>query len=354
MTRLTDLYQRYRLRLKRRNFLLRALWARRGLRPLSDHTARIARGDILLFACLRNEGARLPFFLHHYRQLGVTHFLIVDNDSGDDSAALLLDQPDVSLWHAVGSYRAARFGMDWLNGLLMRYGHGHWCLTVDADEILVLPSDAALPALTAWLDARGADHMAALMLDLYPQGALSTAHCAPGDDPAGVLGWYDAQGYDWEYKPRYRAISIRGGPRQRMFFDDHPDRAPHLHKTPLIRWHWRHAYVSSTHLALPRRLNTGFDARLNLPTGILLHNKFLDQIIPRSQDEHLRGEHFTHAERYDAYYDGLIADPVLWHPGAVRWRGWRAAQAEGLMTCGDWHTDAPDLDQSVDKTGITI
>ncbi|HEY0274768.1 MAG TPA: glycosyltransferase family 2 protein [Paenirhodobacter sp.] len=353
MRLLDNLVRRFRLRLKRRRLLWSAIRARRRLRPVSLRVGQIARGDILLFACLRNEAARLPFFLRHYRDLGIKHFLIVDNASTDATAALLSDAPDVSLWRAEGSYRAARFGMDWLNGLLMRYGSGHWCLTVDADEILILPADITpgLPALTRWLEAEGAEAMAALMLDLYPPGALSMAQCPPGADPATVLGWYDAQGYGWAYQPRYGNISIRGGPRQRVFFADQPQRAPHLHKTPLIRWHWRYAYLSSTHLALPTRLNTGFDARRELPTGVLLHNKFLDQIIPRSRDEKLRGEHFTHAAYYDAYYDGLSADPVFWHPESARWRGWRALEAEGLLTRGSWR---PDLAPDVDKDPATI
>ncbi|RWR10194.1 glycosyltransferase family 2 protein [Paenirhodobacter populi] len=349
---LSDMIRRYRLRGKRRRLLWRAIRARRRLQPVCDRTAGIAPGDILLFACLRNEAARLPFFLRHYRDLGVSHFLIVDNASTDATAALLRAEPDVSLWRAGDSYRAARFGMDWINGLLMRHGSGHWCLTVDADEILILPTDRtpALPALTAWLDAQGADCMAALMLDLYPRGPLSSARCAPGADPATVLDHYDPCGYDWEYQPRYRNISIRGGPRQRVLFADNPERAPHLHKTPLIRWHWRYAYVSSTHIALPPRLNAGFDARRGLPTGVLLHNKFLDQVIPRSRDEKLRGEHFTHAALYDDYYDRLIADPVLWHPEAATWRGWRALEAEGLISRGGW---TPDPAQNVDKTTAT-
>ena len=32
---------------------------------------------------MRNEKIRLPFFLRYYRNLGVNHFLIVDNDSTD-------------------------------------------------------------------------------------------------------------------------------------------------------------------------------------------------------------------------------------------------------------------------------
>jgi hypothetical protein len=339
MTSFADLWQAGRLRAKRRYLLARAIRRRRRhLTPRVDRTAQIRKDDILLFATIRNEAARLPFFLRHYRALGVNHFLFVDNASTDGSPDALAAEPDVSLWTTRASYRGSRFGMDWLNGLLARHGSGHWCLTVDADELLLIPHGdrATLRELTVALDARGLPMMAAMMLDLYPEGPLSTAHAAPGEDPTQALPLFDAEGYDWEYQPKFGNISIRGGVRQRVFFADAPDRAPHLHKTPLIRWHWRYAYVSSTHIALPRRLNAGFDARLQAPTGVLLHTKFLGEVIAKSRDEKLRREHFTHAERYDGYYDGIIADPVLRDAQSHRLSDWRGLEALGLMTRGNW------------------
>ena len=80
---------------------------------------------------------RLPHWLDHHRALGVDHFLIVDNDSDDGTCAYLVSQPDVSLWTTRNSYKLSRFGMDWLTHLQRLYAHGHWCLTIDADEIFI-------------------------------------------------------------------------------------------------------------------------------------------------------------------------------------------------------------------------
>ena len=38
----------------------------------------------------------------------------------------------------------------------------------------------------------------------------------------------------------------------------------------------------------------------------------------------------------DSYYDALMADPVLWHPGSARWAGWRDLVGRGLMASGGW------------------
>lgn len=329
---------RYKLRLKRRRLLWRCLRARHRLTLLADRTSEISDTTILGVAVLRNEMMRLPYFLQHYRELGVGHFLIVDNDSSDGTAAYLQEQSDVSLWQTGDSYRDSRFGVDWAGWLLMRYGHGHWCLTVDADEILTFPhaDQRDLRDLTTWLDHRGEVAFGAMMLDMYPKGPIGNAAYQPGTDPFAVLNWFDGQGYTWEFQPRFANISIRGGVRKRLFFAQEPEHAPHLHKVPLVRWNRRYAYVSSTHIALPQDLNGVFDARNDLPTGVLLHSKFLEEVLEKSAEEKTRRQHFTHIERYDDYYDSLIANPDLWDISSVRYSGWQQLEELGLMTRGSW------------------
>ena len=162
-SRLRQSWTSYRLRWKRRELLWRAIRARRRLKPLADLTNLIRDSDILLFVTIRNEASRLPEFLVHYRKLGIGHFLIVDNNSNDGSIAYLLKQPDVSLWRCRDSYRDARFGMDWVGALLMRHGHGRWCVTVDADELLIYPDweRRDLAQLTNSLGDQGIDGMGA-------------------------------------------------------------------------------------------------------------------------------------------------------------------------------------------------
>lgn len=339
MPGIAELWDGYRMRWTRRRLLFRALRKRRQLTPLQDHTGAIGPGDILLFACVRNEAARLPYFLSYYRDLGVKHFLIVDNDSTDTTRDLLHGAPDVSVWSTGHSYRLSRFGMDWLTWLQIRFGHGHWTLTVDADELLVFPfhGDEGLAELTARLDHDRKPAFGALMLDLYPKGPLSGTTYRAGDDPTQTLNWFDPDGYPTKYQPPLKNLLIRGGARGRVFFASEPDRAPTLSKTPLVKWNRRFAYVSSTHSVLPRRLNAvRSDGAPAMPTGVLLHTKFLNIVVEKSREEKARKEHFANSDLYNAYYDGLIADPDLWHPGAAQYDGWQGLEAHGLMSRGHW------------------
>lgn len=335
---LHDPFQAYKLRWKRRRLLWRAFRKRKELSLASGNPEAIPKAGVLAFSTVRNERVRLPYFLEHHRRLGVRHFLIVDNASTDGTAAYLAQQHDVTVWRTEHGYKASRFGMDWLNHLLRIYGHGRWCLTLDADECLIYPDWEARPLdqLTNWLAQNGADCFGALMLDLYPKGPLGSVPYVAGDDPTQALGWYDRDSYTYERLPRYRNISVRGGPRKRMFFANAPDHAPHLDKVPLIHWRRDYAYLSSMHIALPRRLNCALDARLGLSNGVLLHTKFLPEVLEKSKEEKHRAEHFTHSDRYESYYDRITEKPVLWTEASQRYEGWQKMVAEGLMSAGKW------------------
>ncbi|MFT4150620.1 MAG: glycosyltransferase family 2 protein [Paracoccaceae bacterium] len=327
-----------RLRWKRRRLLFRALRKRRQLRAVADRTGAIRPEDILAALTVRNELARLPHFLDHYRRLGVGHFLIVDNGSTDGTTAYLRGQPDVSLWLTEASYKLSRFGLDWLTWIMIRHAHDHWCLTLDADEILIYPywETRDLRALTARLEAQGRDSMGAVMLDLYPRDRLSSGDFA-GGDPLQALQWFDSGNLSVQVQPGLRNLWIQGGPRSRLFFADEPRKGPTLNKVPLVRWNRRFAYVNSTHAILPRRLNRIYDETGGETlSGVLLHTKFLPMAAEKAAEEKQRGQHFANSARYEGYYDGLVADPVLWCSNSTRLTGWRQLEARGMMSRGGW------------------
>lgn len=334
-----DLWMAYRMRWKRRRFLYRVWRKRRQITPLHDRTGQITANMVLCFATIRNEMARLPFFLDHYRKLDIGHFLIVDNASDDGTTDYLAAQRDVSLWTTRHSYRLSRFGMDWLGWLHWQYGHGHWCLTVDADELLTYPyaDSRSLSDLTQHLNQQNVASFGAIMLDMYPKGPISQARHDPATDPLQVLCWFDPANYREKIHPVYQNLWVQGGVRDRVFFADQPQRAPTLSKVPLVRWHWRYVYVSSTHQMLPRKLNHVFDrAQDKRVTGVLLHTKFLPDIMPKSAEEITRRQHFENSDLYTTYHQTLSDGPDLWCDTSCRYDGWKQLTALGLMSKSDW------------------
>ena len=328
----------YRMRWKRRRLLYRS-WKRRN-EITSISRAEIPEAGVLVFSTMRNEILRVGHWLDHYRALGVAHFLVVDNESDDGTAEFLSKQPDVSVWRTPNSYKASRFGVDWLTCLQHRYGHGRWCLTVDADELLVYPdSDTrSLAELVDYLEKQGQAAFGALMLDMYPKGSIAAGgNPSSNENPIKVLNWFDADNYRAKIHPVFGNLWIQGGVRDRVFFGSQPDRSPTLNKTPLVKWKRGYAYVTSTHQILPRRLNNVFDlGKEPRVSGVLLHTKFLPNIGEKSAEELSRAQHFENSELYQPYYNALIDGPNLWSDRSVRYTGTEQLIDLGLMSQGNW------------------
>nr|WP_306735649.1 glycosyltransferase family 2 protein [Marimonas arenosa] len=331
--------QSYRLRLQRRRWRIRAFRKRRELRAISDRTSEIKRDDILLFSTQRNEKIRLPFFLKYYREMGVNHFLIVDNNSDDGSLEYLMKQPDVSVWYTRKSYKRARFGVDWLNWLQWQHGHGHWCVVVDPDEFLIYPFCDSRPirALTDWLDASSIKSFSAMLLDMYPKGRIDAQPYREGQNPMEITSWFDSGNYMIEKNRKFGNLWIQGGPRARMFFREKPEAAPALNKIPLVKWDRRYAYVSSTHMLLPRGLNLVYDEwGGEKASGVLLHTKFLDTFTAKATEELERKQHYAASQEYKAYAEILARNPDLWCKWSEKYINWRQLEILGLMSKGNW------------------
>ncbi len=337
------LYRNYRRKLRlraRRQWLLgRAIRRNRALSRVVDNTANIGTSDILLFMTMRNELPRLPYFLDYYRNMGVRHFLVVDNGSEDGGCEYLAGQPDVSLWLTHASYKESRFGMDWMNWLLRRYGTGHWCLTVDPDEFLVYPhcDTRPLQALTDWLDASAIRSFSAMLLDMYPKGDLAAQPYRAGTDPFQIASWFDPANYSIRKNGLYGNLWIQGGVRGRVFFPDEPDNGPALNKIPLVRWESWYVYASSTHMLLPRALNLVYDEDGGeKASGCLLHAKFLSTFIEKSTEELDRQQHYANSQEYRAYHNALKSGPSLWCEESCRFEDWRQLEDLGLISKGNW------------------
>jgi Glycosyl transferase family 2 len=333
------LVQSYRLRLQRRRWRIRAFRKRRELKAMSDRTSQVKPDDILCFSTLRNERVRLPYFLKYYRDQGVDHFFIVDNDSSDGSLEYLMEQPDVSVWHTAKSYKRARFGVDWLNWLQMKHAHGHWALVVDPDEFLVYPFCDTRPirALTDWLDASSIKSFSAMLLDMYPKGRIDAQPYREGQNPLEITSWFDSGNYMINKNKKFGNLWIQGGPRGRTFFKDQPEKAPALNKVPLVKWDRKYTYVSSTHMLLPRGLNLVYDEwGGEKASGVLLHTKFLDTFTQKASEELERRQHYSASVEYRAYAENMTDNPDLWCKWSEKYINWRQLEILGLMSKGNW------------------
>lgn len=278
------------------------------------HPVPTRRDDLLVFACLRNEEDRLPFFLDYYRRHGVKWFFIVDNDSTDGSAAFLNAQPDVVYFHTSQSYVESRAGRYWTTELAEHYGRGRWCLTLDVDELLAFPGceNVTIAELTRHLDSRGFEALFCVFLDMYSDRPLSQTVYTPGTPFTEICDHFEIDTYELRSPRHFPYAQIFGGPRQRQFWDGGgKGRGPSMRKTPLVKWRKGFSYLHSTHSMTPLRVAD--------MTGALLHFKFFSSFRDLVAKEVVRGDRMQ-MEDYRKYAESLSReDPCFMNPASRRY-----------------------------------
>lgn len=288
------------------------------LELVSDEAAlaRLNAADLAVVSCVRNEMLMLPHFLAHYRKLGVTCFLMIDNCSDDGTLEYLLEQPDVAVFSADTPYGLSHYGVAWQMALITNLRPGRWTLVADADEFLLYPGHERRSLSETLKDPAwaAADAVRILMLDMYPEGPLEAATFASGDPFA------EAPCVDRE--PILR-VSTGSGPfsndrtvtsalRHRLM----PGSRPELfvaQKIALMRYQpWMRPSPGLHYLADHK------------PAGremLFAHFKYNAGFRQKAIEETGRGQHFNNAEEYRKYL-ALMAEgrDRLFDPEvSVRW-----------------------------------
>ena len=285
--------------------------------------------NLALFTTVHNEKLRLPWFLRYYRELGIRHFVIVDNDSTDGSREWLMDQGDVSLYWTPDDFRSAMCGMRWINLLAERHVPGGWCLYVDADEQLVYPDveHRGLPDLVAWLEAQGHEAMRAHMIDMAASPLADGALLAPGQDPVERCPYFE---------PHYRFIPKSGAPYERVtgglrdvLGESRAMQALPMVKTPLVRIPSGVRFLSSSHDILP--------ARVADVTGGLLHFKLAGDYFERYFTKSRHAARRDQATRAQRIKESMQAEGGLSLPAStLRYRDSAQLVALGILRPGGW------------------
>ena len=345
---------------------------------------RLSDGPIVV-AVARNEMLRLPDYLRHHRGIGVRHFLIVDNDSTDDSAEYLDAQPDVTRFFSARPFLPFKpIFRPWLAD---NYGHGRWVLAPDLDEHFVYPGWPHLtlePLLRHW-ERQGHEAVFAPMVDMYADRPLAEIEHGPEARLVEVYRHFDAKGY-WiaPPKPSRRTTSptppalLYGGSRARFrrlvhgisptdrlaaalgwsFMNHRNPRHPrpgawmlHRHfmqrtvktgtssKVPLVRWRRGLRYPGSNH-----RINAQLD--LAPDWGALLHFRLMIDYVDRESAwdaRKLRTE-----DRQQRIHQSLAGANLMWE-GSGTFTGWRDFERAGLMRASTNLRGALGLENAPDR-----
>ena len=199
------------------------------------------------------------------------------------------------------SFSRANFGAGWFDPLLRRHGVGHWCLIVDADELLMYDrcERRDIPSLCRDLDLRGKRVLPALLLDMYADRPIADTPYTPGQDFLEVCPYFDRQFYHArheQWNPYRNQPTYFGGARQRVFGE--PDTYL-LSKVPLIKYDLDCVLIGGQHWT------NRPPAEIAGETGCLLHFKYFSTFPTYALQEVARKEHYGQGVQYRHYAQGL-------------------------------------------------
>ena len=288
------------------------------LRLLGGKLKRGAGKGVLVASMMRNELPRLPGFLTHHRRLGVSGFVLIDNDSKDGSLDYLAAQPDVVVYSTTDSYSQSYFGIRWLNQIIDMHGSG-WVLYADADERLVYPGseNRSVIDLTQYLSTRGEQIVPGVMIDMFPRRLASGG--------AMKHDWFDPL----TVRPSLMCpfIEAAGGARRRLF-----GTSVTISKAPLINAGAGVRYLSS-HTTTPAPVSA-------IRAGLLhYHLDYLFEVanVERLKEEVARGEHsdFAVDRRRSLAMSLALAEGDLRGPHSQRYSGTDQLLRLGLISTTD-------------------
>ena len=284
----------------------------------------LSKDEFPLIFITHNDMRFMTSFFAHYRAMGVTRFICMDDASTDGTQQFILDQPDADLFTSNVRYKDAERGKIWREKLFSIYGHDRWYLNVDSDEYFLYEtiSMESIGDFTRRLDANRIRRVPAPMLDLYPVGDISSAVFS-GED--GAMPWEIATHFDglgYTAKAFGSGISIYGGVRSRVFLA-HVE----LVKYPLIRW--------DRHCSLGRTIHRPRPSLYNFPPvmGALLHFKIFSDVREMAAIAVEEGQHYKAAKIYKAVLDRLGPPDVfdLSYEGSIAYMGVNDLIRRGFM-----------------------
>jgi glycosyl transferase family 2 len=307
--------------------------AKRTIAKADLRAVPVAPDEIRAFLVVRNEALRLPFVLDYYFAKGIDRIFVLDNRSSDETPSIVLERDNTHLFSTGDNFANKAY---WVDHLLRIYGIGHWCVIVDADELLIYPycESLSLADLCRFLDDTSSNAMDCVLLDMYPEVPLTQIGYRSGTDPLQAASWFDGGpftevGAGPVYMPGQNIVHdgperLFGGMRKRVF-----DANPCLSKIPLVK------FTNSMFLSVGTHLIEG--AHVSDIRGALLHFKYLQDFSDNVQREAARGQYWKGASEYKRYWSvvGSVPQLNLHNSSSIKYENSRQLVELGIMKASE-------------------
>ena len=253
--------------------------------------------EVIAICVAKNDFMKLKNFIYHHRKIGITKFIILDNDSNDGSIEWLEKQNDVILLQTKMKYSSIR-RVAWINRIIAHYGDNRWYLVADSDELLEYNDfeNKTIYDVIEYCKSFNIIRVRALMLDMYAK----PQYYAKKD----IESCYDECIYfdknSYFLNKREDFINICGGPRERVF-----KMIPCLTKYPLFYFRKKDIHCKS-HFLYPFKENFDGDCLL-----VLKHYKFLPGEIKKYREIAKNENYYKGSWAYKKYLSVMEKNNIL-------------------------------------------
>jgi len=220
---------------------------------------------------------------------------MVDNLSADEGPEYLQSLENINLWlyRTEDSYRDAAYGTRWVNQLLQKHCRGHYCFTVDIDELFLVDSRKCqtFHHMVDDMESVNANVVPVTLLDMYPK--KTNDDYQRGQDFLSHSPYFDDLNttYYEEWGSIYEKFAHKvGGVRKRVL-----GTTVCIHKFPFFKYDFYPLEVAPGYhffQADGKTIRQSRAIRLYGQPGVLLHFKFIkpgfyefvEQRISNNQD----------------------------------------------------------------------
>ncbi|MCH1930203.1 glycosyltransferase family 2 protein [Shewanella sp. A25] len=126
--------------------------------------------ELTVYAVIKDDTQFLETWYHHYKSMGVTRFIIIDDNSKECVSKTLKNNDVYVFTPRVGNFKL--FKTFWIKTLCSLYQKEHsWILTLDSDELLdITPLHSnSLLNLVSTLEDRQKDFCGGILIDMMPE-----------------------------------------------------------------------------------------------------------------------------------------------------------------------------------------
>lgn len=244
--------------------------------------------DDAIVVCFYNNFENFAHkWIEHYLSIGVKNFVMIDNNSTDQSTTILqgyTTKANIAFWSITEIYECNKM-CGWRQQILEFYGANKVYITVDSDELLTYKGYKHTH-VNSFITKHKHQSIKGMMIDVYTKKSI-------GDCTLHDFVYADKNTYKKTINDSY-GERYYGGPRERLF-----GIRPSLQKMPLMHYTGKEVFAND-HFYYPWSINK--KAKLSV---FLLHYKFLPGDLQKYRAFAEDGRHWNNSREYKVYNDVL-------------------------------------------------